>query len=168
MGASPSEMLARELSKKPSERGTLLKQLLTVQEDGEYRAAMHTEKKKILLIEDDLFISEMYKKQLEISGYEVDFAMGGGEGKRKIQEKKYDLVLLDIMLPGMSGLEILAEMKANPETAKTPVIILSNLDLQEVVDKGLSLGAEKYLTKATLTPLDLVSVVANSVNSKKA
>jgi len=114
---------------------------------------------KVLLIEDDLFISEIYKRNLEMSGYQVDIAMGGFEGREKIKANVYDMVLLDLMLPGVNGLDILKDIKGNEQTQKTPVIIVSNLEQDEIIEQGLLLGAAKYLTKSRISPQDMVAAV---------
>lgn len=118
-----------------------------------------SEGSKVLLIEDDLFISEIYKRNLEMAGYKVDIAMGGFEGREKVKANSYDMVLLDLMLPGVNGLDILKDIKGSDATKKTPVIIVSNLEQDEIIEQGLLLGAAKYLTKSRITPQDMVSAV---------
>lgn len=109
---------------------------------------------KILLIEDDLFISEMYKRQLESEGYQVSIAMGGFEGVQKLESgKTFDLVLLDLMLPGMSGLDILRKIAEKGQDL--PVIIVSNMEDDGVIEEALKIGAKKFLTKSTITPNEL-------------
>jgi len=83
--------------------------------------------KKILIVEDDKFLRELIVKKLSSEGYEVPEAVNGEEGVKKIEEEKPDLVLLDLILPGMDGFEVLTQIKKNSELAQIPVIILSNL-----------------------------------------
>jgi len=124
-----------------------------------------TGKKHILIVEDDLFIRELYQKQLEMAGYAVDTAVDGLEGREKVQSQHPDILLLDIMLPKMNGLDLLKNMKQDPKTADIPVIILSNLGQDTVVDKGLTLGAESYLVKADTTPMEMLHVIQEKIGN---
>ncbi len=121
--------------------------------------------KKILIVEDDLFIRELYQKQLEISGYEVDAAVDGVEGRDKAFGKVFDLILLDIMLPKMNGLDLLKLLKETDKTKAVPVIILSNLGQDSVVEKGLSLGAINYIVKADITPMEMLKVIQEKIGA---
>ncbi|MDO0824557.1 response regulator transcription factor [Desulfosporosinus nitroreducens] len=111
--------------------------------------------KKILIIEDDSSIAELQKDYLEVAGFEVSVHDNGIEGLRAFQENEVDLLILDIMLPGMDGLEILRSLK---EDKDVPVILVSAK--KEEIDKikGLSLGADDYITKP-FSPGELVARV---------
>lgn len=113
--------------------------------------------KKILLIEDDRFLRELMSKKLLSLNYEVETAADGESGLAKIKEVKPDVVLLDLILPGMNGFEVLEKSKADPETASIPIVILSNLGQTEDVEKGLKLGAVDFLVKAHFTPQEIVN-----------
>jgi len=106
---------------------------------------------KILIIEDDLFLRDLAYQKLQSAGFEAHQAADGEEGFKKIIEVKPDLVLLDIVLPGIDGFEILRRKKDNPEISSIPVVILSNLGQKEEIEQGLSLGAKDYLIKAHFT-----------------
>ncbi|MGC7871241.1 response regulator transcription factor [Desulfosporosinus sp. SYSU MS00001] len=112
-------------------------------------------KKKILIIEDDLSIAELQRDYLEVAGFEVLVCSDGSEGLRMFQESDIDLLILDIMLPGMDGLEILKSMKVDKDI---PVLLVSAK--KEEIDKikGLSLGADDYITKP-FSPGELVARV---------
>jgi len=110
----------------------------------------------ILLIEDDPFLLDIYTTKLKEEGFSIDVATGGEEGLRKLREKKFDLLVLDIVLPKIDGWEILEKIK-NLKGLK--IIILSNLGQKEEVEKGLRLGAEKYLIKAHYTPSEVVEEI---------
>jgi DNA-binding response OmpR family regulator len=112
-------------------------------------------KKKILIIEDDSSIAELQKDYLEVAGFEVSVCVNGLEGLKALQENEVDLLILDIMLPGMDGLEILRSMKENKDI---PVLLVSAK--KEEIDKikGLSLGADDYITKP-FSPGELVARV---------
>jgi len=117
--------------------------------------------KKILIVEDDKFLRELMSRKLREEGYEVLEAIDGDAGLKKMKKEKPDLVLLDLILPEIDGFEVLAAKKEDPEIAKIPVIILSNLGQREDVEKGLSLGAIDYLIKASFTPGEIVKKVKN-------
>ena len=113
----------------------------------------------ILLVEDDPFLIGIYTTKLKESGYAVDTAEDGDTALRKVKEKLPDLMLLDIVLPNFNGWEILRQIKADEMTKGLKVIILSNLGEKDEVEKGIKLGATKYLVKAHYTPSEVVSEV---------
>lgn len=114
---------------------------------------------KILLIEDDKFLRELIIQKLGREGYDVVEAPEGESGLVKMKEEKPDLILLDLILPGIDGFEVLSRMKKDAELASTPVIILSNLGQKDDVQKGMDLGAEDYLIKAHFTPGEIVEKI---------
>lgn len=120
---------------------------------------MPEDKKKILIVEDDRFLSEMYATKLTASGFEVETAEDGQEALAKVKEQKPDLILLDIVLPKMDGFEFLRSFKKDPASEKILVVILTNLGQKEEVDKGLKLGANDYIIKAHFTPTEVVAKV---------
>jgi DNA-binding response OmpR family regulator len=119
--------------------------------------------KKILIIEDDKFLRELIARKLEKEGYEVLEAVDGEEGFKKVHDEKPDLVLLDLILPGIDGFEVLSKIKDDVSLSQIPVIVLSNLGQKEDVDKGLGLGAIDYLIKAHFTPVEIVEKVRNAL-----
>lgn len=121
---------------------------------------------KALIIEDEQFIRDIYKRQLEKSGITVDGFSNGTEGLQSISQNKYDIILLDIMLPDLNGLEILKQVKQNPDTKNIPVIMLTNLGQDEVIKEGFSLGAQGYFIKASYTPDQIVQEVKNILARK--
>ena len=112
--------------------------------------------KKILIVEDDKFLRELIVKKLTSEGYETSEAIDGEEGVKKIGEEKPDLVLLDLILPGIDGFEVLTQVKKNSELSQIPIIVLSNLGQKEDIEKGLNLGATDYLIKAHFTPNEII------------
>jgi DNA-binding response OmpR family regulator len=119
--------------------------------------------KKILIVEDDKFLRELIVRKLSNEGYEVVEAVDGEQGIQKVKETKPDLVLLDLILPGIDGFEVLAQKKEDPFVATIPVIVLSNLGQKEDVDRGLGLGATDYLIKAHFTPGEIIEKVRNII-----
>ncbi len=115
--------------------------------------------KTILIIEDDKFLKELIARKLAGEGYDVLEAVDGEEGIKKIKQEKPDLVLLDLILPGVDGFEILSKMKEDPMAARIPVIILSNLGQKEDVERGFKLGAVDYLIKAHFTPGEIIDKI---------
>jgi len=115
----------------------------------------------ILIIEDDKFLRELIAQKLIKEGFEISEAVDGEEGMKKVKEEKPDLVLLDLILPGVDGFEVLARIKEDPVLAAIPVIILSNLGQKEDVERGLKLGAVDYLIKAHFTPGEIIEKVKN-------
>lgn len=115
--------------------------------------------KKILVIEDDRFLSRIYSTKLAREGYEVILATEGNEAMGKLKNCRPDLILLDLVLPGRSGFEILAEIKGVKELVEIPVIILSNLGQQEDLDRGKKLGAADYLVKVNFGINEVVTKI---------
>ncbi len=122
---------------------------------------------KIVLVEDDKFLMELMAKKLTAEGFETVLASDGEEGMKKIREQKPDLVLLDLILPGMGGFEVLEELKNDNKIAAIPVVILSNLGQKDDIEKGFRLGAEDFLVKAYYTPGEIVEKI-RAVLKKRA
>ena len=116
-------------------------------------------KAKILVIEDDEFLRELIVQKLIKEEYEAFGAVDGKEGIKKIQEKKPDLILLDLIMPGINGFEVLQTIKNDPILFSIPVIILSNLGQKEEIQKGLRMGAKDFLVKAHFTPKEIVNKI---------
>ena len=112
--------------------------------------------KKILIIEDDKFLRELISRKLSSEGFNIVDAVDGEEGVRKIKSETPDLVLLDLILPGIDGFEVLTQAKKDPKTASIPVIVLSNLGQKQDIERGLKLGAVDYLIKANFTPGEII------------
>ena len=114
---------------------------------------------KILLVEDDFFLADIYQTKLSVENYNIVVAQDGVEGLHLANSEKPDLILLDIMLPKMDGLEVLKKLKAQDETKNIPVILLSNLGQEFVVKGGMNLGAVDYLLKSDLTPREVINKI---------
>ncbi len=122
--------------------------------------------KKILVIEDDKFLRELMIKKLANEGFEVSSAADGEEGIRCVKEKQPDLILLDLILPGLDGFGVLTKLQEDPALPKIPVIILSNLSQREEIEKARQLGVKDFLIKAHFVPGEIVSKV-NDVLARK-
>lgn len=115
--------------------------------------------KTILIVEDDKFLRELIVRKLRKENFNITEAIDGEEGIKKIKEEKPDLVLLDLILPGIDGFEVLSKMKEDMSLSQIPVIILSNLGQKDDVERGLKLGAVDYLIKAHFTPGEIIEKV---------
>jgi DNA-binding response OmpR family regulator len=113
--------------------------------------------KKILLIEDETFISELYVRALKSAGYEPKVIIDGEQALKEAQTNAYDIILLDIMLPNMTGTDILRELRSMSEPLKAKVIITTNLELGEEGRMKIESQADGYIVKADVTPKELVS-----------
>ena len=116
---------------------------------------------KVLIVEDEAFLRELYVDTLSPEGYEVSTAVDGEDALNKIRQQKWDIILLDIILPKMSAFQILEAFNAdsNNKNIGTPIIILTNLDSDFDIKRALSLGGSTYLIKSQITPGDLVKEV---------
>jgi DNA-binding response OmpR family regulator len=113
------------------------------------------EEVRVLLIEDDAAVAEMYRLKLELDGYTVTIAPDGEQGLALARNGPPDIIFLDIRLPKMDGFAVLEELRSDLELKNIPVIILSNYGEAELVERGLKLGALDYLIKAETTPSTL-------------
>jgi len=114
---------------------------------------------RILMIEDDLTIATMYRHQLQADGFEIELATDGAAGLHRAQSSPPDMVLLDVRLPRMGGIEVLKSLAADPRLAAVPVLILSNYSDGAIVREGMALGAREYLVKAQTTPAELAEKI---------
>ncbi|MDP3948146.1 MAG: response regulator [bacterium] len=124
---------------------------------------MNPTAKKILLVEDEDFIRELYTRQLTKAGFTVKSAADGQSGLETLKAEVFDLLLLDIMLPGMNGLQLLREFKTQNPTSPMITILLTNLGQEAVIKEGFELGAQAYLIKASYTPDQVVNEVKNAL-----
>ena len=108
--------------------------------------------KSILIIEDEGPLRALYVQILESAGYKVDQAGDGDTGMDKIKNTQWDLLLLDIMLPGEDGLRILKEIKNDPGLKKGPIVAITNLNSEYIVQEAFNFGVDGYLIKSQVTP----------------
>lgn len=120
------------------------------------------EGKKVLLVEDDLFFTKLVDKKLSNSKCVFNHVGTGDEAVKFLHDNVPDVVLLDIMLPGgLDGFGVLKKMKEDEKLKNVPVIILSNLSSPADIERGMSLGAFRYLVKASITPNDIIGHLAS-------
>lgn len=121
--------------------------------------------KIILLIEDDKLIREVYAFTLEKAGFKVIASESGDEGYESAENyPDAKLIFLDIIMPNTSGIEILKKLKSNPKTQKIPVVLLSNLTDDKLLDEAMKLGASEYLLKAQISPAELADKAREIIN----
>lgn len=117
-------------------------------------------KKKILLIEDDPLMLRMYKRTFEVEGYKILLAESGEKGIEFTKKEKPDVILLDILMPGINGFEVLRRIQKDSQISNIPVIILSNLiDTDAMIAKTKQLGAKGYLVKSDYTPEEVLAQI---------
>lgn len=119
------------------------------------------ENKKILIIEDEPLLGNLLKQRLEKEGFLISLAKNGEEGLDFLKKEKFDLVLLDIILPKISGFELMDDIKKNPEINQAPIVVVSNLGQDQDILKGQNLGAVNYFIKAQITIEELVEYINN-------
>jgi DNA-binding response OmpR family regulator len=111
-----------------------------------------SERLRVLFVEDDPEIAQMYKLKLELDEYEVAVAPDGEKALEMASSSPFDLIFLDIRLPGLDGLAVLEKLRSQKQTHWTPVVILSNYSEPELVERGMKLGALEYLIKSQTSP----------------
>lgn len=113
----------------------------------------------ILIVEDEPYIAQMYQSKFEEHGYHVFLVFDGASGVQLAKTKKIDIILLDLVLPGESGYEILQQLKKGRKTKHIPVVIASNLGQEDEIKRGFALGVLDYIVKTRMTPAQLVERV---------
>ncbi|HEA84653.1 MAG TPA: response regulator [Candidatus Wildermuthbacteria bacterium] len=114
---------------------------------------------KVLVIEDDTFLRELIVQKLDQGGYDIAEAVDGEEGVKQAKAEKPDIILLDLILPGIDGFEVLRQLKEDETLSSIPVLILSNLGQKEDIEKGMKLGAKDFLIKAHFTPGEIIEKI---------
>ena len=120
----------------------------------------------VLIVEDDEFLREVIAQKLIKEGFVVQSVTDADNAFELIKKKVPQIILLDLILPGMDGFEILAQLKKNPSTEAIPVIVLSNLGQKEDVERAMSAGAIDYLVKANFTPGEIVQKIREAIGKK--
>lgn len=114
---------------------------------------------KVLIVEDDMVLQSAYETVLNMEGYDTKTAPDGMEGLRIADEMEPDVVLLDMLMPNLGGLEFLKAFNVKKKHPKTKVIVFSNMSVPSDVKDAMQLGASKYLTKSSFTPKEMVSII---------
>ena len=121
---------------------------------------------KVLIVEDDRFLSSIVKNRLERDGFLVAQAYDGDDGLKKMAEFRPDLIILDLIMPKMSGFEFMEALAADPEFNQIPVLIASNLGQESDIEKAKNLGAVDYYVKVRTSIDDLDKMIKNVVTQR--
>lgn len=128
--------------------------------------------KSILIVDDDLTLREMYEARLKAEGFSVDSAKDGEEAVQKAKTNKPNIILLDIMMPKINGLDVLKMLKADDETKEIPILMLTALIQEADKQKGLASGADDYIVKSETMPGEVIAkikeVLEKPANQKTA
>lgn len=120
---------------------------------------------KILIVEDDISLRDVYSARLEAEGYEISLAANGEEALAAAVKDRPDLILLDVMMPKISGFDVLDIIRTTPEIAHTRVIMMTALSAAEDRERGEKLGVDKYLVKSQVTLEEVVSTIKSVIDS---
>jgi len=115
--------------------------------------------KKILIAEDDTFLQGLVSTKLDKSGFEVHTANNGGEAVKLADELNPDVILLDLVMPDVDGFTALEKIRKNSATAKTPIIVFSNLAEAKDIERARELGANEFMIKSNFTLDELVEKI---------
>lgn len=121
---------------------------------------------KILLVEDDKVLGDMYSERIKAEGYELKHAENGRDAIDIIHDFRPDLILLDIMMPEMNGMEVLHYLKSEPKTEEIPVFILTALGQSKDREAGLDAGAADYIVKSELMPKEVIGKIKSLLGKK--
>lgn len=120
---------------------------------------------KVLIVEDEQVLNEAYELILKNEGYEVEVAHDGQEALDKTRLFEPDIILLDLRMPRMNGIEFLEKYELQKNHPEVKVVVFSNLDTQKEIDEAYKLGAHKYILKAWASPKELIKLVGETVGS---
>lgn len=124
--------------------------------------------KKILIIEDDQIVTNVYRNKLAVEGYRVETAPDGESGLKSMRIFKPDTIILDLMLPGMSGLEVIKQVRSEEEFTRIPIIVFSNTYLTNMIQEAWRAGATKCISKSNCTPKEVIEVVRHTIGDSGA
>jgi len=119
--------------------------------------------KKILIIEDDQIVANVYRNKLNVEGYQTEIAADGETGLKIMRTFKPDLIVLDLMLPKMSGVDVIRSVRSEADFSKLPIVVFSNTYLTNMIQQAWKAGANKCLSKASCSPGEILDVVHNTI-----
>jgi CheY-like chemotaxis protein len=122
---------------------------------------------RVLVVDDDPHVLQLLRVNFELEGYEVVSASNGEEALQRIDERPPDILVCDVMMPGMDGLEVVERVRNNPATAKLPIVMVSAKAQQSDLLAGGDAGADAYVTKP-FDPQDLIDAVTNVLKRKQS
>jgi DNA-binding response OmpR family regulator len=119
--------------------------------------------KKILIIEDNQIVANVYRNKLAVEGYQTEIALDGETGLKMMRTFQPDIMILDLMLPKMSGVDVIKEVRGEADFSKLPIIVFSNTYLTNLIQEAWKAGANKCLSKASCSPQEILDVVRHTV-----
>jgi DNA-binding response OmpR family regulator len=123
--------------------------------------------KKILIIEDNQIVANVYRNKLAVEGYQIEVALDGETGLKMMRTFQPDIMILDLMLPKMSGVDVIKEVRGEADFAKLPIIVFSNTYLTNLIQEAWKAGANKCLSKASCSPSEILDIVRNTVGESR-
>ena len=127
---------------------------------------MNKQQPTVLIIEDDIFLNNIYNKRLSEESFNVLTAFDGEKGIKAAKQKLPDLILLDLMLPKTDGFTVIKYCKKDKDLKNIPIILLTNLNDKDDIEKALSFGVKEYLIKVHFTPAEVVDKIKNILSKK--
>jgi len=124
--------------------------------------------KKILIIEDELIVANVYRNRLVVEGYAAEIALDGETGLKLLNTFKPDAIVLDLILPKMTGIEVINKIRSDPDFSKVPIVVLSNTYLTNLIQDAWKAGATKCVSKINCSPQDLVELMRRTIGSGEA
>src|SRR6266850_6390004 len=124
--------------------------------------------KKILIVEDDQIVANIYRNKFSVDGFQVEIALDGQLGLELVHSFRPDAVILDLMLPKMTGVELMKKIRLEEDFQHLPVIVFSNTYLTNMVQEAWKAGATKCLSKANCTPKQVLEVLRNAITATSA
>src|SRR5262245_27912202 len=124
--------------------------------------------KKMLIVEDDQIVGSIYRHKFQMEGFQVELATDGEAGLKAVANFQPDVMILDLMLPKLNGVEVLKRLRDRPETKGLPVIVLTNAYLSSLVQDAWKAGANHCMIKANCTPKQLVELVGKAMGANAA
>jgi len=121
---------------------------------------------KILWVEDDKFLGDLVAKRLADNGYDVMHESTGEDAVKRLEKETPEVALVDILLPEMDGYEVVKNIRANEKTKDIPVIFFTNLATKEDIEKGYSVGADRFLVKSNIIPDEIVTEIESVLKEK--
>ncbi|HXF09292.1 MAG TPA: response regulator [Desulfuromonadaceae bacterium] len=119
--------------------------------------------KKILIIEDNQIVANVYRNKFLVEGYQTEVALDGESGLKLVHSFKPNMILLDLMLPKMSGVDVIRDVRGQEEFAKLPIVVFSNTYLTNLIQDAWKAGATKCLSKASCSPKDILDIVKATI-----
>ncbi|MGD0351664.1 MAG: response regulator [Verrucomicrobiota bacterium] len=124
--------------------------------------------KKILIIEDDQIVANVFRNKLTVEGYQAEIALDGETGLKIMRTFQPHLIVLDLMLPKMSGVDVIQQIRSEPEFSRLPIVVFTNTYLTNMIQQAWKAGANKCLSKVSCSPREVVDVVRNTIGPSGA